>query len=302
MHENKQIQNLIKRCLEGDEAAWAGFQQQFGEIIHGYPIRVYRVPPDDASDFYIYVFEDGRIFRRVRSYEGRAPFQAFLLGFVLDALFIDWRRTTKKLDTVGLDDVGEAVGATTDHDTTDHDTTGPGDAVLDGLLGGIDPNKAIVMKLLHAEDAEFTPEDVQLLAKRSGRPVIEVLDTIERLRNEVRDGEAGTKEIEGRLDAIHSWIQLYEKRLHRIRQERSAAVPGSNRDKTLGEQEDTLLGRIDRRRQARENLVAKTRSHRAAVPYKEIADILNTTVGNVGSQVTRLRKELQKRSAKRSAS
>lgn len=107
---------LIRQCLAGSVEAAARFQERYGELIYGYPMRVYRVPPDDAGDFYVFAFEKGRIFRRLQTFEGRAPLRAYLLGFVLNDLVLAWKRGQRELETVPLDAVGDAgeIDAATD--------------------------------------------------------------------------------------------------------------------------------------------------------------------------------------------
>src|SRR5215470_5749072 len=105
--EAREARELIGRCLSGDLQAIEQFQQQFGELIYGYPIRVYRTPPEEAGDFYVFAFESGRIFRRLRTFEGRAPLRAYLLGFVLDDLVLEWKRGTRTLETISIEALGE---------------------------------------------------------------------------------------------------------------------------------------------------------------------------------------------------
>src|SRR5271156_5641631 len=106
LSEADEARLLIRRCLAGELDAAKEFQEQYGELIYGYPIRVYRVPADEAGDFYVFAFDRGRIFRRVRTYEGRAPFRAYLLGFVLDDLVLEWKRGVREIETVSIETLG----------------------------------------------------------------------------------------------------------------------------------------------------------------------------------------------------
>ncbi len=292
MDDATDILDLIARCNDGDDEARTGFQELYGELIYRYPIRVFRVPAEDAADFYVFAFEKGRIFRRVRSYAGRAPFRAFLLGYVLDGLVIDWQRAARPLRTSGLDDPDDLPAPP----VNGHQ---PGGDPLGSWLREIDPTKAIVVKLLHAEDADFTADDVRILAERSGRSVLEVVETIEQLRSGVREREAQEKALEEKLDVNHSWIEAYERRLRATEGELERAQPGAEKAAELERDRTQLERRVERRRQNRDSLLARVRGHRSTVSYKDIAALLNTTVGNVGSQVTRLRRELQRRGAPR---
>src|SRR4051812_30993801 len=105
--ETHEARALIGRCLSGDAAATEQFQQRYGELIYGYPCRVFRTPPDEAGDFYVFAFEQRRIFRRLRTFEGRAPLRAYLLGFVLDDLVLEWKRRERQIDTVSIEALSE---------------------------------------------------------------------------------------------------------------------------------------------------------------------------------------------------
>ena len=269
------------------------FQAQYGELIYGYPMRVYRVPADEAGDFYVFAFERGRIFRRVRTYEGRAPFRAYLLGFVLDDLVLEWKRGVREIETVSIETLGELpdLGAA-DRATTD-EGEGPMDSTsLSQLLGDLSPSKSVVMKLLYVEDYEFQPSEVRYLAQVSGCEVPEVLDRIDRLRSTVREREAGLKRMEDALDAVQAWIQLYERRVQRISDDLAALPPTSMAAERLREERAQLERKIQRRRQQRAKLLAQAQRRKVTAPYKDIAAMLNTSIGNIGSQIARLRREL----------
>ena len=293
LDEAQEARRLIGRCLEGEAAAATEFQARYGELIYGYPMRVYRVPADEAGDFYVFAFERGRIFRRVRTYEGRAPFRAYLLGFVLDDLVLEWKRGVREIETVSIETLGELP----DPGGADRATTSEGDRAMDSttfrqMLGGLSPSKSVVMKLLYVEDYEFQPSEVRYLAQVSGCDVPEVLDRIDRLRATVREREAGLKRMEDALDAVQAWIQLYERRVQRISDDLAALPPTSMAAERLREERQQLDRKIQRRRQQRAKLLAQAQRRKVTAPYKDIAAMLNTSIGNIGSQIARLRREL----------
>lgn len=315
LREAQEVRELIRRCLDGDREAITRFQQDFGELIYGFPMRAYRTAPEDAGDFYLFAFEDGRIFRRVRTFEGRAPFRAYLLGSVLDHLVLEWKRSQRSIDTVSLDEVGWL----SDESPSDADTASRPDqhvpvpaapdtpyqseeegALMDAdLLGqflqAVDPPKAVVLKLLHVEDCDLTPAEIRHVAEVSGRNIAEVVQSVEQLRASVRQREAAAKGIEDKLDAVQAWIQLYERRLRRLADDLAALPPGSMAAARLREEQADLERKTVRRQQQRTKLLTHRQRRKVTAPYKEIAAILNTTVGNVGSQISRLRQELLSR-------
>jgi DNA-directed RNA polymerase specialized sigma24 family protein len=291
-HEVRATLDLIGRCLAGDAQAAAEFQATYGELIYGYPVRVYRTAAEDAGDFYVFAFDRGRIFRRLRTFEGRAPLRAYLLGFVLDDLVLEWKRGQREIETISLEVIGELpdMNASMNHsDVEGANTAKP--LTFTAVLAGIEPSKAVVMKLLHVEDCDLEPAEIRYLADVSGRSVAEVLKAVDDLRATVRERESAAKQIEDALDAVQAWIQLYERRLRRVNDDLASPVNPGVAERLHAEQVE-MEHKIRRRHQQRAKLLARRQRRKVTAPYKEIAGVLNTTVGNVASKIARLRQEL----------
>jgi DNA-directed RNA polymerase specialized sigma24 family protein len=294
LSEAQTVRELISQCLTGEPEAQRCFQQTYGELIYGYPMRVYRTPPEEAGDFYVFAFDQGRIFRRVRTFEGRAPFRAYLLGFVLDDLVLEWKRGQHHIDTISIEDLGElADPAPGDASSASEDAMNR-DA-LSHLLADVEPAKAVVLKLLYVEDAELGASEIGYIADVSGRSVPDVLNAIEGLRGRVREREAALKNLEDSLDAVQAWIDLYERRRQRIASDLAANAPNAPAASRLQEEQREVVRKIERRRKQQAKLVVQTKRRKVTTPYKEIADVLHTTVGNIGSQIARLRQELKEK-------
>lgn len=283
---------LILRCVAGEADAIQAFQERYGELIYGYPMRVYQVAQEEAGDFYVYAFDRGRIFRRSQTYEGRAPFQAYLVAIVLDHLMIDWKRSERGIETVPLDSV-EANMELQQVDT--QPSVDSSSVSLHSVIAALEPRKAIIMKLLHVEDCEFTASELKHLREISGRGTHDLLAAVDAMRATVRAREAGLKRIEDSLDAVHAWISLYERRMHRLGNDLASLPPDTAAAQRLAEEHQTLEGKIKRRHQQREKLLAQRQRRKVTAPYKEIAAILNTTVGNVASMIARTRNEVAQR-------
>lgn len=285
---------LIDRCLRGEPAAASEFQELYGELVYGYPMRVYRVPADEAGDFYVFAFDGGRLFRRLRRYEGRAPLRAFLLGYVLDDLVLEWKRGDRRLETVSMEDVGDLPARATTaavHRDDPAAERGPAPS-LDAVLAEVDTAKAVVFKLLHAEDCELSTAEIRYIAGVSGRSVAAVLDAVAALRDRIREREAAARALDDNLDSVQAWIQLYERRVARIRDDLGDLPPHSSRAERLRAESADLERKLAKRRLQRGRLAEQVRRRKTTAPYKEIAAVLATTVGNVGSQVARLREQL----------
>jgi hypothetical protein len=73
--DSTDIHAFLLACANGDHEARLHFQEEYGEDIYHFPIKIYRLPEEEAGDFYLYVFENERIFTRVRTFEGRHSIQ-----------------------------------------------------------------------------------------------------------------------------------------------------------------------------------------------------------------------------------
>jgi DNA-directed RNA polymerase specialized sigma24 family protein len=280
---------LIDRCLAGVDAALRQFQALYGELIYAYPLRVYRAGAESAGDFYVYAFEHGRIFRRARTYAGRAPFRAFLLTVVLDHLFIDWRRATHEIETLTLDDsdgVSEEGGGAAA-------VVGP--PTLPTLLEGLERSKAVVMKLLCVEDYELDAADYSHIVHVSGQTLPTVVAAVEDLRATVREREVGLQRVADSLDAVQAWIEVYERRRQRLVEDLGGLPPGSVAAARVREACERLEAQLRRRQHQRAKLRAERLRRKTTAPYKDIAAILHTSVGNVASQIARVREELARK-------
>jgi DNA-directed RNA polymerase specialized sigma24 family protein len=286
-NEVQAARELIDRCLAGDDDAIRRFQERYGELIYAYPLRVYRTAAESAGDFYVFAFENGRIFRRARTYAGRAPFHAYLLTVVLNHLFIDWRRATHEIETLALDEadgIQEAEAA----------VSGDVDAQqgLPGLLAGIERSKAVVMKLLYVEDCELDAADLRYLTQVSGQSVPEVIAAVERLRATVREREVELQRVVDSLDTVQAWIELYERRRQRLVEDLRGLPAGSAAAARMRSACEQLDAQLRRREHQRAKLRAEQQRRKTTAPYKDVAAILHTSVGNVASQIARVRQEL----------
>ncbi len=287
--EAQVAQQLIQRCVAGEYDAIQSFQSQYGELIYGYPMKAYQVAAEEAGDFYVYAFDRGRIFRRCRTYEGRAPFQAYLVAIVLDHLMIDWKRSERSIETVPLDTMD--VAAEADGGLGEVDAA-RGQVTLQSVIHRLEPRKAIIMKLLHVEDCELDAAELRHLQSMSGRATRDLVVAVDNLRESVRAREAAAKRIEDSLDAVHAWISLYERRLRRITEDLAALPQNASSAARLRDEQKMWEGKLQRRRQQRDKLLGERRRRKVTAPYKEIAAILNTSVGNVASMIARTRNEI----------
>lgn len=283
---------LVQRCVAGEAKAIREFQQRFGELIYSFPLRAYRVSADEAGDFYLFAFDGGRLFRRLRTYAGKVPLRSYLLGFVLDHLVLEWKRQQRSVETVSLDELAEehpglALAA------VEPDPSEPRHgASWEDALAQLPLQKALVLKLLHVEDVEFSASELRHLAKASGKKLASVIEEIERLRGLVREREAMLRRLDDQLESVQGWIRLYQRRLMRLQADLAGLNPQSPAAENLLAEQRELERKLLWRERQRQRLLEQLKRRKVTAPYKEIARLLGTTIGNVASQVLRVRKEV----------
>jgi DNA-directed RNA polymerase specialized sigma24 family protein len=252
-------------------------------LIYGYPIHVYRVPAEEAGDFYLYALDGGRIFRRVRTFEGRTTLRHYLLGWVLDNLVLEWKRGRRGIETSPAGLLDQLATPEEERPSIVQPST---------IVASLDPSKAVLLKLLHIEDFDIDAADLRQLKAESGRSIRDLLARLEQLRCSVRQRESRAKAIDDALDTVYAWICLYERNLWRVRQEIALLPQESTSAAHLRDEEADIERNLERRRTQRATLLASISRRKITGSYKDIAAILNTSIGNVASRVKRLRDQL----------
>ena len=61
----EEIFTLVQSCATGNQESLKKFFEEFSEDIYNFPIRVFHLEEDDASEFFIYAYErlkSGKLF------------------------------------------------------------------------------------------------------------------------------------------------------------------------------------------------------------------------------------------------
>lgn len=298
------IRELIQSCIAGEAPSRRQFQEEYGEDIYNFPAKIYNAPAEDAGEFYIYAFAEDRIFMRLRSFAGRngIQFRTFLSYYVLKHLFLEWRRTRKELHTISLQ---SPVGNEDDPERTLQDVLLVNDEVSDeentpaklafaGIWEGLSPEERLDIKLLSLLECDLGPDDIQLLARFSGRSILDTLDAVAEVQERLKRKDQKLSQLCDELDSTWGWIMLREKELQEIREKVHHIAEQENiaaRQELQAQQAELERALVKRYRQ-REKILTEIRSYKMTTPYKDIAQLLNLTIGTVCSRVFRLRVRL----------
>ncbi len=303
--ESADLKEFFNTCASGDPAARRQFQEEYGEDIYNFPVKIYGAALEAAGDFYVYAFEHDRIFSRLKTFEGRnsIQFRTFLSYYVLKHLFLEWRRTQKEVETVSLQTplngsgeedrtLEDVLPDTVSLESFEPDTTAPGAATQ--LWNSLTPEDRLDLKLLSLLECDLSPDEVRLLAKSSGRSIHDTLILV----SEVLDGLKRKDEKVGRLrdelDSVWGWILLRQKELQQINKKIHllSTIDNDGTRAQLEEGEQVLEQALAKRYRQRERIIQEMQTYKLTTPYKDIARLLNLTVGTVCSRIFRLRERL----------
>ena len=295
-----EVARLVARCGDGDPEALQQFFQTYSNDIYNFPLKVFHLDEDSASDFYLYAFERLKDGTRFRSFKGRSSFRTWFYT-VLRNLVIDWMRTIREVETVQpvrqAEDGSEytLIEGVPDPRTTTG--TNSGAASLRAALGALPADVRVVFKLSYIYYLELESEDLRLISERSGMDESEVLRYLARLRHELASRELKNLSSEDKITSLFLSILELKKKRDRL-ESRNKQPTGSNLSgvATAEEAELERLNRaIEKKYQQRARLLYKrSRGHFIArAPYRFISELLNIPEGSVSVQMMRANEKLR---------
>lgn len=303
--ERADIRTFLATCASGDSAAQRSFQEEYGGDIYNFPVKIYGVPLEEAGDFYVYVFDRDRIFSRLKTFEGRnsIQFKTFLSYYVLRHLFFEWQRSQKEIHTVSIqtpvDSSGEETRTLEDilpaQTATDVDTEESQQTLAaKGILRALSPEEQLDLKLLSLLEYDLSPRDIRLLAKAAGRSIGETVALVAEVQEGLKRKDQKIARLRDELDSVWGWIQLRQKNLQQTDKKMrllSETMPTAERIAIAAEKAELEQALAKRYRQ-RERILQELRMYKLTTPYKDIARLLNLTVGTVCSRIFRLRERI----------
>ncbi len=303
--ETGELLSFLRACAEGDGAARQQFQDEYGEDIYNFPVKIYNAPLEEAGDFYLYVFIEDRIFVRIKTFEGRnsIQFRTFLSYYVLKHLFLEWRRTKKEIDTISLStplgdgkEGGRVLEDILSHDDAREveDLAGEEDRSSSALWEMLTAEERLDLKLLSLLECDLTPDEVRLLAHTSGRSIIDTLTLVTEIQDGLRRKDEKLTRLRDDLDSVWGWILLRQKELQEIGKKMLLMeTQGDHAGKAQVQAQQAEVERaLAKRHRQKEKIAEEMRTYKMTTPYKDIARLLNLTVGTVCSRIFRLRERL----------
>lgn len=294
--EEKELLALVRKCGQGDQKALEKFFQIFSGDIYNFPIKIFHLDRDSASDFYLYAFERLRTGKRFRSFQGKSSFKTWFYS-VLRNLVIDWMRTIKTVPTVSLNKVdseGREYHTIEGEPDTSQEVTPFEEELLNQFQSSYQDLKIetrVIFKLAYIYFLNLTPEEIDFIAQKRGWTGDEVLQRVMEIRDQLSVRNESHMEAEDKITSLYQNIlelkmkrRKLEKSLEEESEESLLARPDGyyteleKIDQTLEKkytQRDKLLARRERG-----NFLVRT-------PYKYISELLEIPEGSLSVQLMR---------------
>ncbi len=292
-HSNEEILKIVNKCGKGDEAALRKFFDIYSQDIYNFPIRVFHLSEDDASDFYIYAFERLKSGKRFNSFVGKSSFKTWFFS-VLRNLLIDWQRTKRELKIQSLKKVNkDGIEYNTIEDEPDRkpEALSRAEAVSEkfqSILHDVKLENRVVFKLSFIYYLHLDPEEIEYIAKKNNQTIEDVRIEILGLREQLSDREEDNIKLEDKITSLYLNI------LDLKQQKKSRSAGESSEDIQITERlENSLAKKYEQRRK----LINKKNKGLFLVrtPYREIARILGVSEGGVSVTLLRVMEKIQKK-------
>lgn len=272
-----------------DAEARQAFQATYGALIYTFPMRIYHRSEDEAGEFYLYVFEKGRIYKRIGTFEGRnaIQFKTYLSYYVLHHLFLEWRRSLAEEDTVPLPEALPSDDPTPDAILVESEDV----RTVEGVLHALGTEKGLILKLLALGTVELTPDDVRSLAQMARRSLRETLGVIEEVVAALAPREMEAQNKWQELHVVASRIRLYQRQIAALEEHISVSrlqnelASAHKLTQEKAELERLLAWRYGQQTRLREAL----QRLQVRPSYQDIARMLNMPFGTVCSKIARAR-------------
>ncbi len=298
--DSSDLLELVNRCGQKDEDALTEFFGRYAEDMYNFPIKVFHMDSDAASDFFLYAFERLREGNRFRSFQGRSSFRTWFYT-VLRNLVIDWMRTLREVQTVNPTRVDSSGMETTlIENTPDRQTPEEDEVLLVRFRAAIDDlslELRTVFKLSYIYYLELEDDEIALLQERSGLSATELARYMAALKGELAEREVRNLDSEDKLTSLFLSILDIKNRQQRLETEAasdldsvSAAYEREKLDRSLRKKMDQRDRLLEKR--GKGHFLVRT-------PYRHVTELTGVPEGSVSVQMMRALERIRERAFSR---
>ena len=153
----------------------------------------------------------------------------------------------------------------------------------------LDDEERIYLKLISFSEIDIESEDIRVISRISGLNLQETIENIFELEESLSKRYELYKKKREELDKINYWILIYEKHIKKLKNNKFTSTIEV---KQLIINKNELERKVLWRKKQKERLLKKYRESSPKVSYREIAKLLNVSVGTVSSKIKNARARL----------
>ena len=295
------IADLLSRCSEGDPIALKEFFSRYSTDMYNFPLKVFHLDEDAASDFFLYAYERLSNGKRFKSFQGRSAFRTWFYT-VLRNLLIDWLRTVREIKTVNITKIDEngneykMIENTPDPRSILNNDDGEEFKTFLNKLNQLNMELRVIFKLSFIYYLDLTQEEIVYLAEKSKRPHTEIIVFLSHLKNKLSENEMKNIDYEDKITSLFlSIMELKSKKNKLLDDQKKSSENAILMSGNIFEIEK-LEKSIEKKYQQREKLLEKMNKGHfiSRTPYKYVAEILNIPEGSVSVHMMRVQEKLLK--------
>ncbi|MBE7438618.1 MAG: RNA polymerase sigma factor [Spirochaetales bacterium] len=287
---SKQVLELVKRCGSGEAPALSEFFELFAQDIYNFPIRVFHLDGDQASDYFIYAYERLKDGQRFRTFRGKSSFRTWFYT-VLRNLVIDWMRTVRDIQIVPStfrDEDGRELSGIENTPDPRSEREGIQDWIdqFAQNLSRIPVEQRVVFKLTYVYYLHLEADELAYLAERSGLRAAEIMTCIAKERDELSGREMANIAEEDKITALY--MNLIELRSRRDKLLQNQSNP------TLSYELELLDQAMEKKRKQRDRLLERRDKGLFVVraPYRFITGLLGIPEGSISVIMMKVSEQL----------
>ncbi|NCN08956.1 MAG: RNA polymerase sigma factor [Leptospira sp.] len=289
----QEINQLVSDAGNGNSEALKNFFEIYSEDIYNFPIRVFHLSEDDASDFYIYAFERLKSGRRLQSFGGKSSFKTWFYS-VLRNLLIDWKRTIKevKIQSITRTNVdGKEYNTIEDESDPLLPEKEKALEISEQFLENLSEIKIesrAIFKLSYIFYLQLEKDEVEYILDKTKINLLELKNWILETRSSLSNKEEDINKLEDKITSIYlSILELKEQQITEPIEDSKSNLPIV----------DKIGASLQKKYEQRRKLIErKQKGHfLSRTPYKEVAQLLGISEGGVSVTLIRVVEKLQKK-------
>jgi RNA polymerase sigma factor (sigma-70 family) len=287
------VNELIQSCAKGEQKALELFFENYSQDIYNFPLKVFHLTEDDASDFFIYAFERLKTGKRFQSFQGKSTFRTWFYT-VLRNMLIDWKRTQKELKVVNpsrINSNGKEYFSIEDEPDTNRTNKADAKLFADGfheVLSEIKLEYRVIFKLAYIYYLNLTDDEVLYIQEKTGFNSAKIKQDIQDIRSYLSDKEIESIQHEDKLTSLYLNIMELKENLSKEKvQNFNDNLPSFNKiELSIQKKYEQRRKLLDKRHKG--HFLSRT-------PYKAVASLLNIPEGSVSIALQRVIKKISQK-------